>query len=213
MKRYIYSLFVIIISGGLAFSCTKRNRPVQVYYNAMVYTAGSVKKATAIVVSDGKFIYVGNDITAKDYAEGDSAKVCNMGGRYILPGFIDNNSRQITEKEATVNTPELKATQYLIQKQTRTGKGGRGIAVGNRADFIVTDKDAFSSVAGKSGNIKIQLKYFRGKCIFHAKQSDITIKQKSGKAKLGLLFHYIFNKHVNIKAITDFKKRQNETDM
>ncbi len=60
----------------------------QIIKNAKVFTADKANPlATALVVKDGKFIYVGNEAGLSDY-EGE---VTDLGGKFIMPGIIDGH--------------------------------------------------------------------------------------------------------------------------
>ena len=53
--------------------------------NAKIFTADAANpQATALVVKDGKFIYVGDEAGLSDY-EGE---VTDLGGKFIMPGII-----------------------------------------------------------------------------------------------------------------------------
>ena len=56
--------------------------------NAIIFTSDKDNpKATALVVKDGKFIYVGDETGIAAY-EGE---VTNLGGKFIMPGIIDSH--------------------------------------------------------------------------------------------------------------------------
>ncbi len=56
--------------------------------NAKIYTSDKKNpKATALVVKDGKFVYVGDEAGLKDF-EGE---VTDLGGKFIMPGIIDSH--------------------------------------------------------------------------------------------------------------------------
>ena len=56
--------------------------------NAKIFTANKVKpKASALVVKDGKFAYVGDEAGLSEY-EGE---VTDLGGKFIMPGIIDSH--------------------------------------------------------------------------------------------------------------------------
>jgi len=63
----------------------------ELYYNANIYTADSdMPEATAMVVEDGKIVFVGNDADAKS-AAGMFATKHDMEGRRVLPGIADTH--------------------------------------------------------------------------------------------------------------------------
>ena len=56
--------------------------------NAKIFTADKDKpEASALVVKDGKFVYVGDEAGLSEY-EGE---VTDLGGRFIMPGIIDSH--------------------------------------------------------------------------------------------------------------------------
>ena len=56
--------------------------------NAKIFTSDKDKpEATALVVKDGKFAYVGDEAGLSEY-EGE---VTDLGGKFIMPGIIDSH--------------------------------------------------------------------------------------------------------------------------
>ena len=61
----------------------------QIIKNAKIYTADKDNPmASALVVKDGKFVYVGNEAGLKDY-EGE---VTDLDGKFIMPGIYDTHT-------------------------------------------------------------------------------------------------------------------------
>ena len=60
----------------------------QIIKNAKIFTSNkSAPQATALVVKDGKFVYVGDESGLSDF-EGE---VTDLGGKFIMPGIIDSH--------------------------------------------------------------------------------------------------------------------------
>ena len=60
----------------------------QIIKNAQIYTSDKNNpKATALVVKDGKFVYVGDETGLKDF----EGPVTDLGGKFIMPGIIDSH--------------------------------------------------------------------------------------------------------------------------
>ena len=60
----------------------------QIIKNAKIFTSDkNSPQATALVVKDGKFVYVGNEAGLKGF-EGE---VTDLGGKFIMPGIIDSH--------------------------------------------------------------------------------------------------------------------------
>ena len=56
--------------------------------NAKIYTSDAEKPlASALVVKDGKFAYVGDEAGLADF-EGE---VTDLGGKFVMPGIIDSH--------------------------------------------------------------------------------------------------------------------------
>lgn len=63
----------------------------KVYVNCKVYTVdGDRPMAEAFCVEDGKFLFVGSEDEVKN-AAGEDAEYVDLGGRRVLPGFIDSH--------------------------------------------------------------------------------------------------------------------------
>jgi predicted amidohydrolase YtcJ len=61
----------------------------ELYRNARVFTADeSAPWAEAFVVDAGRLTHVGTNASARE-AAGETAEVIDLGGRLVLPGFID----------------------------------------------------------------------------------------------------------------------------
>lgn len=83
---FIFSIFVFCSN---VFAVSTDN--VQVFYNAKIYTAEpSIQEATAFVVKDGKFIYVGNDEGVLKYGEGR-----NLKGQRVIPGMMESHAHPV----------------------------------------------------------------------------------------------------------------------
>ena len=60
----------------------------KIFKNAKIFTSDKDNpKATALVVKDGKFVYVGDESGLSEY-EGE---VTDLGGKFIMPGIIDSH--------------------------------------------------------------------------------------------------------------------------
>ena len=71
----------------------------QLYQNAKVFTADSRAWAEAIVVRGERIAYVGDQVTAARIAGAD-AEVVDLGGKTVLPGFVDGHSHIVMTGEA-----------------------------------------------------------------------------------------------------------------
>ncbi|WP_309064886.1 amidohydrolase [Microbacterium sp.] len=67
----------------------------EVYTGGRVFTADQRRWAEAFAVRDGRFLYVGDDATARRIA-GDAASVIDLGGATVLPGFVDGHAHVVS---------------------------------------------------------------------------------------------------------------------
>ena len=95
---------VRVMVGALALLCTILASPSRaqsdvgakpvadtVYRNGFVYTVdGSLSRAEAFAVKDGKFIAVGSDDDMKAYT-GDGTEVINLRGKMAMPSLVDTH--------------------------------------------------------------------------------------------------------------------------
>ena len=60
----------------------------QIIKNARIFTSNAQKpQATALVVKDGKFVYVGDEAGLAGF----EGPVTDLGGKFIMPGIIDSH--------------------------------------------------------------------------------------------------------------------------
>jgi predicted amidohydrolase YtcJ len=76
----------------LPAAAVAKNKPADtVFKNGYVYTVNpGGRVAEAVAVKNGKIVYVGSDQGARAFV-GPSTKVVKLGGRMMLPGFIDSH--------------------------------------------------------------------------------------------------------------------------
>ncbi len=89
----------VVVAVVLAGCCSGGSSPdaCAVYYNGKVYTADSAKpSATAFVVKDGNFVYVGNDEGALKYGKGT-----DLQGKFVVPGMIDSHCHPLLTSAQT----------------------------------------------------------------------------------------------------------------
>lgn len=88
-------------------SCANGDMAKDVYYNAKIYTAEKdMPEATAMVVEDGKIVYVGNDEEALKMV-GNKAQQHDINGKRIVPGFFDSHNHFIILSNSACGVPML----------------------------------------------------------------------------------------------------------
>lgn len=84
----------IVLAGvGSLAACTPKNGPVAdfVLKNGIIHTMNEAGvRAEALAVKDGRFIFVGTNKAVKRFM-GSETRVMDLGGKLVLPGFIDSH--------------------------------------------------------------------------------------------------------------------------
>ena len=84
----------IVLAGvGSLAACTPKNGPVAdfVLKNGIIHTMnGAGVRAEALAVKDGRFLFVGTNKAVKRFM-GKETRAIDLGGKLVLPGFIDSH--------------------------------------------------------------------------------------------------------------------------
>jgi hypothetical protein len=93
MRTRYTSIFrpAVLVAVGFFVACAPKNAPEAdlVLKNGVIYTVDAARsRAEAAAVKDGIFLYVGTNDGAGRYI-GEQTKVTDLGGKLVLPGFID----------------------------------------------------------------------------------------------------------------------------
>ena len=87
IEKLIFKAFIFL----LIFSGCSKNTIDKIYYNGVVWTADQkIPSATAMVLNEGVFLFVGEDKEALSMAT-DRTEVIDLQGNFVTPGFIDNH--------------------------------------------------------------------------------------------------------------------------
>ena len=87
MGKIIFKIFVLVC----VFSGCSKNTIYKIYYNGTIWTGDyEVPFATAMVLNQEKFIFVGQDADALDMAS-EQTEMIDLKGNFVTPGFIDNH--------------------------------------------------------------------------------------------------------------------------
>ncbi|MFB3104163.1 MAG: amidohydrolase, partial [Pseudomonadales bacterium] len=90
---------IVVLVSVLSFSaCDRGEEPVRtesadrVLIGGKIYTVEAAQPwAEAVAITDGHFVYVGDDAGADKYI-GDATVVSDLGGRLVIPGLIDGHT-------------------------------------------------------------------------------------------------------------------------
>ncbi len=85
-------LTLLVAALILPAAAVAKNKPADtVFKNGYIYTVNpGARVAQAVAVMDGKIVYVGSNQGANAFV-GPSTKVVKLGGKMMLPGFIDSH--------------------------------------------------------------------------------------------------------------------------
>ncbi len=90
MLRYSVLLGVLLI-----FSTCSQEAPQDaptadlIVHNANIFTGYQLPRAGAIAVADGRILATGDDLTGLESYRSDSTEVLDLGGQFVMPGFIE----------------------------------------------------------------------------------------------------------------------------
>ena len=98
-KRPFVLVFFLILSCWLPPTYIAQRRSLtladMVFVNGQVYTVDAARSwATAIAIRNGKIVFVGSDMAAKQFI-GTRTRVINLQGKFVLPGFHDSHVHPI----------------------------------------------------------------------------------------------------------------------
>jgi hypothetical protein len=143
-------IFLTIIVTVILSTCHQNNSQLAdlVFKNGFIYTVNSLNsKSEAVAVSDGKFIYVGDNNGVKSFI-GDKTKVIDLKKRMVLPGFIDAHCHPISSYRyffelnlydlKTIREIQNEIKEYLISHPDAEYIKGRGWS---DTDFPITGPD------------------------------------------------------------------------
>src|SRR5260370_23256111 len=88
-REFVYGMGVL---GAFSFFSLDRTEPEQILYNGSFWTVNPRQpRAQAVAISGGRFLAIGSNDEVLALAAGDAKKV-DLGGKTVLPGFIDAHS-------------------------------------------------------------------------------------------------------------------------
>ena len=88
-RDFLYGLSAL---GAVSFFSIERTEPDLILYNANAWTVNAKQpRAQAIAISGGRFLAIGSNDEVLALAAGTAKKI-DVGGKTVLPGFIDAHS-------------------------------------------------------------------------------------------------------------------------
>ena len=90
-REFLYGLGVL--TGSTLFAM-ERSEPDVILYNANFWTVDPRQpRAQAVAISNSRFLAIGSNEEVLALAGGNAKKI-DLGGKTVLPGFIDAHSHQ-----------------------------------------------------------------------------------------------------------------------
>ncbi|WP_422359887.1 amidohydrolase [Reichenbachiella sp.] len=111
MRSTYYLLALVAIC--LQISCADKHPKADlVLFNANIYTLNETEpKAEALAVTDGKIVYVGNNVNANQWVA-DTTQIIDLEGKTLTPGFIEGHGHLMGIGENLVNLNLLNTKSY-----------------------------------------------------------------------------------------------------
>ena len=113
MRKLLFTLLVAVTA------CSHDEPPAadRVLSNGLIYTVNESQPwAEAVVIKDGKFIYVGDNAGAEPY-ESAGVEVTDLGGRLVIPGMVDAHTHP-----GQINLVQFNATFAATERDTFLGE-------------------------------------------------------------------------------------------
>ena len=93
--RVAVSIALCVFAGACATQPRGGTADV-VYTNGKIYTVDETQPwAEAVAIKDGKFLAVGSN-TDVNASTGDSTRVVDLGGKFVMPGIVDMHAHPFT---------------------------------------------------------------------------------------------------------------------
>lgn len=131
MRATFYLLAFLAIC--LDFSCIdKHPKADMVLFNGNIYTLNDAQpKAEALAVTDGKIVYVGNNVNANQWVA-DTTSIIDLEGKTLTPGFIEGHAHLMGIGENLLNLDLLNTRSYdeiveMVKNKADSSKDGEWI--------------------------------------------------------------------------------------
>ena len=111
MRSTYFLLALVVIC--LQFSCADKHPKADlVLFNGNIYTLNTTEpKAEALAVTDGKIVYVGNNVNANQWVA-DTTQIIDLEGKTLTPGFIEGHGHLMGIGQNLINLDLLNTRSY-----------------------------------------------------------------------------------------------------
>ncbi|UXX77995.1 amidohydrolase [Reichenbachiella carrageenanivorans] len=124
---------IALVAICLEFSCTDKHPKADlVLFNGNIYTLNQTEpKAEAVAVTDGKIVYVGNNVNANQWVA-DTTQIIDLEGKTVTPGFIEGHGHLMGIGANLLNLDLMNTRSYdeiveLVKAKVETAKKGEWI--------------------------------------------------------------------------------------
>ncbi|MEO9964932.1 MAG: amidohydrolase [Reichenbachiella sp.] len=125
--------FLALAAICLQFSCIDRHPKADlVLFNGNIYTLNDTQpKAEALAVTDGKIVYVGNNVNANQWVA-DTTSIIDLEGKTLTPGLIEGHAHLMGIGENLLNLDLLETKSYeeiieMVQAKVEEAEDGEWI--------------------------------------------------------------------------------------
>ncbi len=158
-RRFFLALFAAAAAVLAGSACGIRTEQAAdlVLTNAFVYTADAQgTRAEAVAVRGGTIVYVGGAAGAA-LRTGPTTRVLDLGGRMVLPGFIDSHAHPVQTAQALFGVtlqglPSIQAYQKAVGAFAHSHPGAAAIRGGGWSNTLFSkigpDRALLDAVAG-----------------------------------------------------------------
>jgi len=122
---------ILIIGAIFIMSCSSKQADLVIIGGKIATVDDDFSITEAIVIQDGKIIYVGTNENAKEYI-GSNTKVIELNGELVLPGLIDSHGHltgygKSLEHIDLVGTKSYQEVLDLVDEKVKTVETGEWI--------------------------------------------------------------------------------------
>jgi predicted amidohydrolase YtcJ len=115
LRIFLFSWLFVLILACFPWESTLPLEADLIYYNGEVITMEPDQpQAEAVAILGEKIIAVGSDDTIMAHV-GSETQVIDLGGRTLLPGFIDSHAHWIGDNQQTGYSSVDETVQYLLE--------------------------------------------------------------------------------------------------
>lgn len=131
MNRFLFTALTALLLALNACAPKKETADV-LFTNGNIYTQDAENpSAQAIAVKDGRVIWVGSQAEADNW-KGEQTEVVDLGGQFVMPGFIEGHGHFSSLGSSLMNLNFMKSKSWaeivdMVAEKVKTAKPGEWI--------------------------------------------------------------------------------------